>query len=97
MFVQDNSVGSVVSYLEAGLSPLYPPEEVNSMVAILFAHFNKWNRMELRARQDHQLSESELLNYHQALKQLKQNLGIISFVSKIFLCLLQFKSTPLRL
>lgn len=73
MFVQDNSVGSVVSYLEAGLSPLYPPEEVNSMVAILFAHFNKWNRMELRARQDHQLSESELLNYHQALKQLKQS------------------------
>jgi len=73
VFVQDNSVGSVVSYLEAGLSPLYPPEEVNSMVAILFAHFNKWNRMELRARQDHQLSESELLNYHQALKQLKQS------------------------
>ena len=73
MFVQDNSVGSVVSYLEAGLSPLYPPEEVNSMVAILFAHFNKWNRMELRARKDHQLSESELLNYHQALKQLKQS------------------------
>lgn len=79
MFVQENTVKSIRNYLITGLSDLYPAEEVDSMVRILFEHYHGWNRIDLSRNQDEKLSESDLLNYHWALKEL-QNYQPIQYV-----------------
>jgi len=73
VFVKDNSVDSIVSYLDENLSELYPSGEVRSIIAILFKHYQNWDKIDLRSNMNKQLSESELLNYHFALKELRSN------------------------
>ena len=85
MFVKKNSVKAIVDYLKEGLYALYPSEEIDAIIAILFEHFQGWNRVDVHLKSEELLSESELLQLHHALKELKDSrpiqyiLGVADF------------------
>ena len=91
MFVKENSVQAIVEHLKKGLIDLYPIEEVNAIIAILFDHYHGWNKVDLNMKMGEKLAESELLNLHYALKELLRYkpiqyvLGIAEFYNLKFI------------
>ncbi|MDG2330032.1 MAG: peptide chain release factor N(5)-glutamine methyltransferase [Flavobacteriales bacterium] len=91
MFVKKNSVQAIVDYLKEGLVALYPLAEAEAIIAVLFEHYHSWNRVDINLKSEEQLSESELLKLHHALKELKEFrpiqyvLGVANFYNLKFM------------
>lgn len=53
------------------LEKLYDSREAENITFLVFQHFKNWNRFQLKENENTGLSESELLKFHFALKELK--------------------------
>lgn len=72
MFVSDNKTGTMRSYLLEGLEELYDQREAASIVGLMFEEFKGWNKADVQIHRDDNLTESELLKFHFALKRLRK-------------------------
>ena len=90
MFVQNNTVTAIRSYLKDNLETIYDARESDNIVGWLFQHFMGWSKHELRLNENQTLTESELLLFHKALKRLQKQepiqyvLGECEFYGRTF-------------
>lgn len=70
MFVSTNTIAAVVSYYKKTLHGLYDVSEIEAIIAMVFEHFLGLSKAQLLLKSDTHMSESELLNFHFALKRL---------------------------
>ena len=82
MFVGENKVKSIIEYYQSQLSSLYPEEEINSILYIVFDHLKNWSKIDVRMNVESGLSESELLQFHRILKRLKKGEPIQYIIGK---------------
>ncbi len=59
-------------YLRKGLAGLYDEREASNIVAMLFETIKGWSRSDQILHQHEHISESEMLRFHFALKELKK-------------------------
>lgn len=72
MFVKENTVQAIKDYFFDSLLHLYPKEEVVSFFHILCEHFLGYSRSQIALSLKKTMSESELLKFHYAIKELKK-------------------------
>ncbi len=74
MKIGDNRVSTVKAFFRAELTDLYTTEEVNLFLFFCFESFLGYkNKMDLVLRADENLTESELLKFNSAVKDLKKH------------------------
>ena len=73
MFVKENTLSAIRDYFFDSLSGMYPKEEIHSFYHILCEHFLGFSKADLLLSSNKNLSESELLKFHFALKDLVNN------------------------
>lgn len=84
MFVKENTISAIKEYFFDSLTRLYPQREVESFFFILSEYFLSISRIELRVNGSKKLSESELLKFHYAIKDLKSFKPIQQITGKQF-------------
>jgi release factor glutamine methyltransferase len=70
MFVTINTVDAIVQYYMEKLAPIYEQDEVKRIIECVFEHLLNWSPSKLWLNRQERLSESDLLNFHFALKRL---------------------------
>jgi release factor glutamine methyltransferase len=70
--LQDNRVMTMRDYLRRGLAGRYDDREAGNIIQELFRSFMGWSKSDLIANQHAHISESEMLRFHFALKELKK-------------------------
>ncbi len=94
MFVSDNTVNTMMEYYRSELKEIYPTEEVESLIYLVFLHYKDWNRIEIRMNAESALTESELLQFHWTLKRLKKEEPIQQILGETEFYGLPFTVTP---
>ena len=91
MKVASNLVRDIKKYYREQLCSIYDYEEANSLVLILLEHYFKIDRIKMALEPDLRLSESEMLTFHFAVKDLLKNKPIQYIIGETEFCDLKFK------
>lgn len=73
MFVSQNTLFAIKEYFFGALNEIYPSQEIHSLFHILAEHYLGFTKTDVMLGINKNLSESELLKFHYALKELKKN------------------------
>ena len=91
MKVASNLVRDIKKYYREQLCSIYDYEEANSLVSILLEYYFKIDRVKMALETDLRLSESEMLTFHFAVKDLLKNKPIQYIIGETEFCDLKFK------
>ena len=91
MKVASNLVRDIRKYYREQLCSIYDYEEANSLVSILLEYYFKIDRVKMALEPDKRLSESEMLTFHFAVKDLLKNKPIQYIMGETVFCDLKFK------
>ena len=91
MKVASNLVRDIKKYYREQLCSIYDYEEANSLILILLEHYFKIDRIKMALDPDLRLSESEMLTFHFAVKDLLKNKPIQYIIGETEFCDLKFK------
>ena len=91
MKVPSNLVKDIRKYYCEQLCSIYDKEEASAMVLILFEHYFKIDRVRMALEPQLRLSESEMLTFHFAVKDLLKNKPIQYIIGEAEFCDLKFK------
>lgn len=83
-----------LTYIRKELDGLFPKEEVESFIRIIFDHLKSYNSTDLILKQDEVLSESESLKIKEIVKRLRTNEPIQYILGETEFCELPFKVNP---
>ncbi|MBR5604439.1 MAG: peptide chain release factor N(5)-glutamine methyltransferase, partial [Bacteroidales bacterium] len=91
MKVPSNLVRDIRKYYCDQLCSIYDNEEASAMILILLEHYFNINRIKMALEPNIRLSESEMLTFHFAVKDLLKNKPIQYIIGKTEFCELKFK------
>ena len=91
MKVPSNLVKDIRNYYCKQLCSIYDKDEANAMILILFEHYFNINRVKMALEPHLRLSESEMLTFHFAVKDLLKNKPIQYIIGETEFCDLKFK------
>lgn len=91
MKVPSNLVKDIRKYYCEQLYSIYDKEEANAMILILFDHYFKIDRVRMALEPNLRLSESEMLTFHFAVKDLLKNKPLQYIIGETEFCDLKFK------
>ena len=91
MKVPSNLVKDIRNYYCEQLCSIYDKDEANTMILILFEHYFNINRVRMALEPQLRLSESEMLTFHFAVKDLLKNKPIQYIIGETEFCNLKFK------
>ena len=91
MKVASNLVRDIKKYYREQLCSIYDYDEANSLVLILLEHYFKIDKIKMALDPDIRLSESEMLTFHFAVKDLLKNKPIQYIIGETEFCDLKFK------
>lgn len=91
MKVPSNLVKDIRKYYCEQLYSIYDKEEANAMILILFEHYFKIDRVRMALEPNLRLSESEMLTFHFAVKDLLKNKPLQYIIGETEFCDLKFK------
>ena len=91
MKVPSNLVKDIRKYYCDQLCSIYNKEEANAMILILFDHYFKIDRVRMALEPNLRLSESEMLTFHFAVKDLLKNKPLQYIIGETEFCDLKFK------
>ncbi len=91
MKVPSNLVRDIRKYYCEQLCSVYDSDEATAMVLILLEHYFKITRVKMALEPDMRLSESEMLTFHFAVKDLLKNKPIQYIIGETEFCDLKFK------
>lgn len=94
MKVASNKIADIKSFTRKHLKGLYPEEEINSFIYLLFEAYCGLSKTELLAGKREYINESELLLLYDAVKALEQHKPIQYILGKTTFYGLEFKVTP---
>lgn len=73
MFVSQNTLSAIKEYFFKALNEVYPTQEIQSFFYILAEHYLGFTKTDVLLGINKNLSESELLKFHYAIKELTKN------------------------
>ena len=91
MKVPSNLVKDIRNYYCEQLCYIYDKDEANAMILILLEHYFNINRVKMALEPQLRLSESEMLTFHFAVKDLLKNKPIQYIIGETEFCDLKFK------
>ena len=91
MKVPSNLVKDIRNYYCEQLCSIYGKDEASAMILILLEHYFKITRVKMAMEPDLRLSESEMLTFHFAVKDLLKNKPIQYIIGETDFCDLKFK------
>ena len=91
MKVPSNLVRDIRKYYCEQLCSIYDNDEANTMILILLEHYFNITRVKMALEPDMRLSESEMLIFHFAVKDLLKNKPIQYIIGETEFCDLKFK------
>ena len=91
MKVPSNLVKDIRNYYCNQLCSIYDKDEANAMILILLEHYFKIDRAKMALEPQLRLSESEMLTFHFAVKDLLKNKPIQYIIGETEFCDLKFK------
>ena len=91
MKVPSNLVRDIRKYYCEQLCSVYDSDEATAMILILLEHYFKITRVKMALEPDMRLSESEMLTFHFAVKDLLKNKPIQYIIGETEFCDLKFK------
>lgn len=91
MKVPSNLVKDIRKYYCDQLYSIYDKEEANAMILILFEHYFKIDKVRMALEPNLRLSESEMLTFHFAVKDLLKNKPLQYIIGETEFCDLKFK------
>ena len=91
MKVPSNLVKDIRNYYCNQLCSIYEKDEANAMILILLEHYFKIDRVKMALEPQLRLSESEMLTFHFAVKDLLKNKPIQYIIGETEFCDLKFK------
>ena len=91
MKVPSNLVKDIRNYYCEQLCSIYDKDESNAMILILFEHYFNIDRVKMALEPQLRLSESEMLTFHFAVKDLLKNKPIQYILGETEFCELKFK------
>ena len=91
MKVPSNLVKDIRNYYCEQLCYIYDKDEANAMILILLEHYFNINRVKMTLEPQLRLSESEMLTFHFAVKDLLKNKPIQYIIGETEFCDLKFK------
>ena len=91
MKVPSNLVRDIRKYYCEQLCSVYDNNEANAMILILLEHYFNITRIKMALEPDMRLSESEMLTFHFAVKDLLKNKPIQYIIGETEFCDLKFK------
>ena len=91
MKVPSNLVRDIRKYYCEQLCSIYDNDEATAMILILLEHYFKITRVKMALEPDMRLSESEMLTFHFAVKDLLKNKPIQYIIGETEFCDLKFK------
>ena len=91
MKVPSNLVRDIRKYYCEQLCSVYDNDEATAMILILLEHYFKITRVKMALEPDMRLSESEMLTFHFAVKDLLKNKPIQYLIGETEFCDLKFK------
>lgn len=91
MKAPSNLVKDIRKYYCDQLYSIYDKEEANAMILILFDHYFKIDRVRMALEPNLRLSESEMLTFHFAVKDLLKNKPLQYIIGETEFCDLKFK------
>lgn len=94
MRIASNKISDIVRFFRDELKDIYDKEEVETLIAYCFEEFLNIKRSEINLRGTDTVSESELLKFNFAVKDLKKNKPIQYILGKADFYGLKFKVTP---
>jgi len=89
--VASNKINDIRAFIRKRLHGLYPDEEINSLIFLLFEAFCSLRKTELLAMKRECINESELLLVYGAVKELEHYKPIQYILGKTFFYGLEFK------
>ena len=91
MKVPSNLVKDIRNYYCEQLCSIYDRDEANAMILILFEHYFNISRVKMALEAELRLSESEMLTFHFAVKDLLKNKPLQYIIGETEFCDLKFK------
>ena len=91
MKVPSNFVKDIRNYYCEQLCSIYDRDEANAMILILFEHYFNISRVKMALEPELRLSESEMLTFHFAVKDLLKNKPLQYIIGETEFCDLKFK------
>lgn len=91
MKVPSNLVKDIRNHYCEQLCSIYDKDEANAMILILLEHYFNINRVKMALEPQLRLSESEMLTFHFAVKDLLKNKPIQYIIGETEFCDLKFK------
>ncbi|MBQ5856787.1 MAG: peptide chain release factor N(5)-glutamine methyltransferase [Bacteroidales bacterium] len=91
MKVPSNLVKDIRNHYCEQLCSIYDKDEANAMILILLEHYFNINRVKIALEPQLRLSESEMLTFHFAVKDLLKNKPIQYIIGETEFCDLKFK------
>ena len=91
MKVPSNLVKDIRNHYCEQLCSIYDKDEANAMILILLEHYFKIDRVKMALEPQLRLSESEMLTFHFAVKDLLRNKPIQYIIGETEFCDLKFK------
>lgn len=86
MHIPSNRVRDIERYVATELGTLYPEGEKRTFARMLFEGFLGWSQAELLARRKETVNQSDLLRFHWAVEELKQERPIQQIVGWTEFC-----------
>ena len=91
MKVPSNLVRDIRKYYCEQLCSIYDKDEANAMILILLEHYFNIDRIKMALEPDLRISESEMLTFHFAVKDLLKNKPIQYIIGETEFCDMKFK------
>ena len=91
MKVPSNLVKDIRNYYCEQLCSIYDRDEANAMILILFEHYFNISRVKMALEPELRLSESEMLTFHFAVKDLLKSKPLQYIIGETEFCDLKFK------
>src|SRR5688572_7409502 len=82
MRIPTNKVGDILNFFRSELHSKYEPEEIDILAGYCFEEFNHIRKKDLLLNPDRTVSESDLLKYNFAVKDLKRGRPIQYILGK---------------
>lgn len=73
---KNNTLNAVMHWFSNSIAENYEPQEVRSITEIVFKHVLQLSRIDMIMNKDHRLTESQLVNFFQIIKNLNKNMPV---------------------
>lgn len=94
MRIASNKLNDLISFYHSELFSIYEPEELEAVIRIVCKHYLNFSPLDITAKKDENLNQSDVLKLYDCCKELKKNIPLQYILGEIFFYNSTFKVNP---